>query len=182
MNLRLLAAKIGIPTFVKKKKLDELLQLTAQAFGCVAPEVPERSYRDRLKSYAEFTRSQAERCLRRSDTVEEVESRLLQGAHHLGEKIRRDFRLKGPKEVMDMSRVLYRLLEIDFEGEPGGEVIIKRCFFSDYYSPETCRLISSIDVGLAAGLSGGGMLSFSQRLTEGGACCRARLVLPEKKA
>ena len=181
MNLRLSALKIYIPAFIKKKKLDELFRLTALAFGCETPERRGNSYRERLKSYAIFTKFEAEKCLREGGDLTEVKTGLFQNAYRMGREIRRNFRLRSPGEVMEMSRILYRFLGIDFEGKAGGDVTIKSCFFSHYYSPQVCRLISSLDEGLAAGLSDGGRLDFSQRITEDKDCCKARLVIPEKK-
>ena len=37
--------------------------------------------------------------------------------------------------------------------------------------------MSAMDRGLLAGLAGGGELAFSQRITEGHPCCRARFAL-----
>jgi hypothetical protein len=181
MNLRLFVLKIYIPNFIKKKKLDDLFQMTALAFECEAPEVKGRSYSEQLKTYAVFTRSEAEKCLDRGKDIEAVKTRLFQGAFRLGRNIRRMFCLGSPDEIMEMSRILYQILGIDFVGRTCGDVTIKSCFFSNYYSPRICRLISSLDEGLTAGLSGGGRLSFSQRITEDKDCCKARLVMPEKE-
>jgi hypothetical protein len=181
MNLRLLAAKIYIPDFIKKKKLDELFQLTAHAFECEVPERKGHSYSERLKSYAMFTRCEAEKCLQEGKKLEEIKTGLFKGAYRLGRNIRRKFCLGSPDEIMEMSKILYRILGIDFKGKTCGDVTIKSCFFSNYYSPEICQLISSLDEGLASGLSEGGRLIFSQRITEDKDCCKARFVLPEKK-
>ena len=181
MNLRLFPLKVYIPAFIKKKKLDELFQLTALAFGCEAPERKGRAFNERLKTYAVFTRCEAEKCLHEEKKLEEVKTRLFQGAYQLGRKIRRRFCLRSPDEIMEMSLILYRILGIDFEGKASGDVTIKSCFFSNYYSPRICQLISSLDEGLAAGLSEGGTLTFSQRITEDKDCCMARFVIPEKK-
>jgi hypothetical protein len=182
MNLRLLALKLPIPNFIKMKQLDELFQLTAHAFGCTAPERSGRSYKERLRAYALFTSHEAEKCLRQGKKLGEVEKRLFLAACRLGQDISRKFCLRSPDEIMNISKILYRFLGIDFEGKPDGEVTIRRCFFSDYYTPQICRLISALDEGLASGLSGGGRLSFSQRITEEKDCCIARLVMPEKKS
>lgn len=182
MNLRLSVLKFHIPAFIKKKKLDELFGLTALAFGCDPPEEKSHSYKEKLKSYAIFTRNEAEKCLDQGMDCEEVERKLFQSAYRLGLDIRRQFRLRSSNDTMAMSRILYRILGIDFEGRTSGDVTISGCFFSRYYSPRVCRLISSLDAGLAAGLSGGGKLSFSQRITEGKDCCKARFFLPEKEA
>ena len=76
---------------------------------------------------------------------------------------------------MAAARVVYGLLDIDLRGTPDGEITVRRCAFSDSYSPEVCRLVSALDTGLLAGLSGGDRLEFTQRITEGGPCCLARL-------
>jgi hypothetical protein len=75
--------------------------------------------------------------------------------------------------VMDIGRVLYRILDIDLQGDARGEVVISRCYFSRFYSAEVCRLMSAMDRGLFAGLSNGGELTFSSRITQGQPCCRA---------
>ena len=79
---------------------------------------------------------------------------------------------------MQMGELIYKVLKIEFQGEPRGNIVIKRCFFSAYYSRSVCQLISSLDEGLLTGLSGGGKLIFSQRITEGHECCRAYLDAP----
>ena len=60
---------------------------------------------------------------------------------------------------------------------PGETVTIRRCFFAAHYPPEVCRFMSAMDEGIVAGLCGG-RLVFSQRLTEGADCCRARIEWP----
>lgn len=181
MNLRLFALKLYIPGFIEKRKLGELFRMTASAFACEAPEVKGRSYSEQLKTYAVFTRDAAEKSLEEGKDIEEIKARLFQGAYRLGQNIRRIFCLEGPDEIMEMTRILYQILGIDFLGETCGDVTIKSCIFSKYYSPRVCRLISSLDEGLAAGISGGGSLIFSQRITEDKDCCRARFVIPDQK-
>jgi hypothetical protein len=103
------------------------------------------------------------------------------------------------EETMAAGRLLYRMLGIDFQGDARGEVprrgrsprrwpsgystreegergevTIARCYFSSYYSPQVCRLMSAMDQGLFAGLSGGGRLIFMTRITEGYDHCQAQ--------
>ena len=50
------------------------------------------------------------------------------------------------------------------------------CSFSQRYTPEDCRFMSAFDEGFMCGIMGiEGDLRFECRLTEGAACCRARL-------
>jgi hypothetical protein len=81
-----------------------------------------------------------------------------------------------------LSRVLYRILGIDFEGRLDGGVTIKLCAFSRHYTGRVCRLISALDAGAASGLTGGGILEFKERITEGRDCCLARLTFPERSS
>ena len=61
-------------------------------------------------------------------------------------------------DVMSASRLLYRILGIDFHGTEQGTIMISKCFFSRTYSSSTCHVISSLDAGMIAGLSGGGAM------------------------
>ena len=76
---------------------------------------------------------------------------------------------------MAAARMVYELLDIDFRGTGQGEITVRRCAFSDIYSAEVCWLVSALDTGLLAGLSGGDRLEFSQRITESAPTCLARL-------
>lgn len=54
-----------------------------------------------------------------------------------------------------------------------GEIVVTDCYFSRYYTPEQCAVMSSVDSGIIAGLCGGGTLTFTERITEGCGRCRA---------
>jgi hypothetical protein len=83
---------------------------------------------------------------------------------------------------MVAARAVYRVLDIDLRGSPAGEVVVARCSFARIYSPEVCALMSSLDSGLFAGLTGGRRLTFSLRLTEGAPACAATLTPPQEVA
>jgi hypothetical protein len=70
---------------------------------------------------------------------------------------------------------MYRMVNIDLRGDGAGGIVVRRCFFSSYYSAEVCGLISALDEGLIAGLSSGMKLRFFRKITEGDDCCRASL-------
>jgi hypothetical protein len=177
MGLLLALSNIYIPQFMQKRKLGMLFEATAGAFQVASPSTSGLSYNDALKLYARFTKEQAHKSIQQGDELA-VQSRLFQNACQIGWQFRADFSINTEEEVMRMSALIYKLLKIEFQGEPQGHILIKRCFFSDYYSGDICRLISSLDEGLLSGLSGGGKLSFSQRITEGKECCRANLEAP----
>ena len=74
---------------------------------------------------------------------------------------------------MAAARLIYRGLGIDFKGSAEGRVVIRRCAFATIYTPRVCALVSALDRGLLAGLTGGGVLEFRQRFTEGADSCQA---------
>ena len=174
MNGRLLLARLHLPAGLRRRKLEELLLLTARAFDAPPPALKGLSLDELLRKFAEFSNEQAARILESPVRLAETERTLFDGASRLGQEIRRTLRVSSPGEVLTAARVLYRSLGIDLRGGPGGEIVIRRCSFSSVYSPGVCRLMSSLDEGILAGLAGGGDLEFVERLTEGGKCCRAR--------
>jgi hypothetical protein len=177
MNFRTKIFQLYVPAFVQKKMLSQLFGLTAHAFRCEAPKMEGFSYEERLKEYALFTKREAEKAIREGQELEAIKNRLYKNAYQLGQKLRRNFRIRSREEVMTMSRILYRLLRIKFHGNFQGDVTISRCFFSNFYSSEVCQIITFLDEGIAAGLSGGGKLHFYQMITEGKDCCKAHFVL-----
>ncbi len=174
MGISLTIAELCVPPAVKRRELEKLFRATADAFQATNPWTKGLIFEDILRMYGEFTRQQSDRWLGQKQD-EDLRARLFANAFRIGKEYRQRFSLGKVEDVMRMSRVIYRLIGIDFRGEPDGEVIVNRCFFSAYYSSDVCRLVSSLDEGLLAGLSGGGRLRFSTRITEGHQCCRAHL-------
>ena len=177
MNLLLRMLQIYIPTFIKKRKIEELYNCTALAFERRIPQVKKLSFDESLEKYALFTKQEVEKSIHQGNDLQTIKNRLYQNAFCLGEKIRKRFHVTTIEEVMIMSRILYRALDIEFHGTNEGEITINRCFFSRFYSSQVCQVISSLDEGVIAGLSGGKKLIFSERITEGKDCCKACLVL-----
>jgi hypothetical protein len=182
MNVFLKLLAYCLPPSVKKKKLEELFSLAADAFQTDIPEIRALSYRETLERFAVFTRDEADKAIDSGRDLDALKGRLYANALELGENLRKKYRIKTVSDVMTMSRVLYRILGIDYQGSKQGDVVIQRCFFSSYYSPQVCQVISSLDEGVAAGLSGGGKFSFDQRITEGETCCKAQISFEEKAA
>lgn len=179
MNLILAALDLHAPAAFRKRVFRSLFSATARAFGVTPPSTRGLSAPDLLRAYALFTRAEAERLWTEKGDEGGVERRLFDNAKEIGAGLRRTFRLRSGEDVMRMSRVIYGALGIDFEGAPDGSIKISRCAFSQFYTGRVCRLISALDAGAAAGLSGGGRLEFSQRMTEGPDCCLARLSFGE---
>jgi hypothetical protein len=179
MKLALAVLRFHLPVFLKKKMLAELFSLTARSFGRPSPDLNGVSYGRMLEAYALFTKQEAEKLTEESSEGRAARDRLQRNSRELGQRLRTRYRLQSPEDVFLLSRLLYQALGIDFEARPDGEVIIRRCFFSRFYTPTICRIISSLDEGMAAGLSAGGQLDFYQRMTNGYDCCRARFVMEE---
>jgi hypothetical protein len=180
MRLALAVLGFHLPTFLKKQMLVELCGLTARSFGVPSPDLKGLSYDRTLEAFALFSKGEAEKLAEDGPQGRAVKDRLYHSSRELGQQLRARFRLQNPEDVFLLSRLLYQALGIDFEDRTDGEVIIRRCFFSRFYTPAVCRIISSLDEGMAEGLSGGGRLDFYQRITEGHDCCRARFVFEEE--
>lgn len=164
-----------IPESIKKKKMNELFRLTADAFGCEQPALNQLSFQECLQEYALFTKEQAERCLLEEKEPDEVKHRLYENSYRFGVYLGKGLAVLSRGKSPAALKLAYQLIRIDFDYEEQGGFTIRRCFFSRYYSAEVCRLISSLDEGLAAGLTGG-RLSFTQRITEGCSCCKGRIL------
>jgi hypothetical protein len=180
MNIAVRLLEHYTPTFVKKRALHDLFMATAAAFGCTAPPHRGLSYDEYLRLFAQFTQGQVEAVIRDGRDLAAVEGRLYEKAFQLGEKFARVLHIRSQTEMMVVGRLLYAMLDIDFQSNPQGEVMIRRCYFSQFYTGPICRVMSAMDCGLFAGLSQGGQLCFAARITEGAPCCLARFTLPEQ--
>lgn len=179
MGIILTIVGANIPRFIKKRMIIRLFVATADAFEASMPSVEKLTTEECLREYAFFTKDRAEATIRTGNEVQ-VKQKLYANAFRLGTGIREELGVRGVKETMQLAQLVYRVVGIDFNGMPDGEVVITRCFFSRFYSPAVCGIIQSLDAGLLSGISGGGRLSFSERLTTGSECCRARLSMRVK--
>ena len=179
MNLLLKFAKIYIPTFIKKRELMNLFHLTASAFERPVPPMADLSFEECLEEFAYFTKSEVDQLIFKCLDLHTIENRLFQSAYELGDKYRKIFRVSSPSDIIAVSRLLYQVLGIDFQETDQGVIKISRCFFSKIYDSSTCQVISSLDAGLIAGLSGGGIMTFSERITDGYESCKAKIMLKE---
>jgi hypothetical protein len=182
MNVILRLLQFYFPGFAKKKRLKKLFVITSQAFGCKAPKIKGLTYNQCLQNYALFTQQQAEKYINEGYNIDTLKERLYQGAFQLGKELRMEFGITTSQEVILMCGIIYDMLGIDFKSYEKNQVIIEKCFFSQYYSSKICQIVSSLDEGVAAGLSNGGSLSFYQRITEGNDCCRANFIMEETQS
>jgi hypothetical protein len=175
MNLFLALAQLYLPSSIRKSRLEKLFACTASAFGFDPPPLDGLVFEECLMRYAEFSKIWAEEALRRGET-EPIRQQLQRGAYALGQELRAQFHVANREEAMRAARLVYRVIGIELRGEAQGKITISSCFFSGYYSPSVCQLVSALDEGILSGLSNGGRLTFTQRITEGCDCCRAALL------
>lgn len=172
-NLRILAARVLLTPGARRREIEKLFARTAAAFYSPVPPGGARGARGRLREYALFTRDRAEAALQGGGELRTVDSRLFGAARALGSGYRLRLKVRGTRDAMAAARLIYRNLGIDFRGSAEGAVRIRRCAFAAVYTPRVCALMSALDRGLLAGLTGGGALEFRQRITEGADSCRA---------
>jgi hypothetical protein len=165
------------PEVVRQAALAQLLGAAAEAFECDIPPLGGLSSAERLRRFALFTQGHVEELLREGRDLEAVQSRLYHNTYELGRRVGTLLGIRSVRDTMAVSRVLYRILDIEFQGNAGGDVLISRCYFSGFYSAQVCQVMSAMDQGLLAGLSGGGRLVFASRITEGQSCCQASFTL-----
>ena len=145
MNIWLDLGKFYVPGFLKRRVLVNLTEITAESFSEDTPSLEGMSYEDMLKSYADFSKSVAEKALKNSTDREEIKDRLYEKAYGWGARLRKSLGIDGIDQFMRAEKIIYGILGIEFTGERDGEIRIERCYFSNYYSPEICGLISALD-------------------------------------
>jgi hypothetical protein len=175
MSLRLRALELHIPGWVARSALRQLFDATASAFGHDPVDVHGLTHGELLERYAVFTTSRAEQALADRSDADAVAARMWSSAYVLGASLRRRLGVRTRAEALRAARVAYRMLAIDLRADEQGSVVVDRCAFATWYSPGVCRLMSSLDAGLLAGLTHGGRLRFSERITEGRPRCLATI-------
>ena len=173
MSVLLAVARFFLPPSVKRKRLTQLFTLTADAFGADAPCMEDASFDEFLDRYARFTCAEATKAGARPEQRERVKERLYKNAYLLGSELRGAYRIRTLRDALRMGRIIYKALNIEFRANGERGIVMKRCFFSDYYSANECELISSLDEGMMAGLTAGMRLRFVKRITDGDKCCEA---------
>ncbi|HJS27065.1 MAG TPA: hypothetical protein VJ913_08075 [Actinomycetota bacterium] len=175
MSLRLRALELHVPDIVARSALRRLVDATAAAFGRDPEDVHGLDRHALLERYVSFTTRCAERTLADDVDLEAVSRRMWAHAYALGVSLRRRLGIRTRAEALRAGRVAYRMIGIDLRADRHGRVTVDRCTFAGWYSPQVCRLMSSLDAGLIAGLTDGGNLTFSERITEGRPGCLGQI-------
>jgi hypothetical protein len=175
MSLRLRALELRIPGWVARSALRRLFEATASAFGRDPVDVRGLTHRELLERYAAFTIGYAERTPADLSHGRTVSDSMWMNAYALGQLLRRRLGVRTRGEALRAARIAYRMIGIDLRADEHGAVVVDRCSFAAWYSPRVCHLMSSLDAGLIAGLTNGGRLTFSERITEGKLRCLASI-------
>lgn len=162
-----------LPACVRKMALDRVFRATAEALGCPAPQLAGLTADACLLRYGQFTGDRVAELLRDGEDLAAIEERLYGNGYALGKTCRRLSHINTVKGAMSLGRVLYRVLDIEFQGDEDG-IVIDRCYLSRFYTSQVCEVMSAMDRGLIAGLSDGRQLAFFARITEGQPQCRAQ--------
>lgn len=176
MNMMGKIAGVYVPQYLKKRELKNLFDMTATAFGATTVQTSGLSYERMLDEYARFTSTVISKSVNELHNLGTARQQLCRQAYTVGNNIRERLGVISISDIMTACRIVYRCIGIDFEGTETGEITIRRCFFSKYYSDQACGIISCLDKGLVAGISKGGKLSFVQRITDGSDCCKAQFI------
>ncbi len=159
--------------FGARFELRTLMRRTAEAFGTAAPKTSGRSAAELLKDYAQLTADEAMCAIRSGQDLGPLHQRLYQMTYRLGSSLRRWLRPKDEQECLAIIVMLYRNIGIAISEAAPGEFRVRECYFSSFYTPEVCAVVSAVDQGIFAGVYQGGDLVFRERITEGHEACTA---------
>ncbi len=154
-------------------QIQVLLNITARGFGVPAKQVWHLGASRALREYAKFTWACMETAMESPEGIDT--RRLYQSAYRAGKRLREITGLTKDEDAARLVFYLYRGIRITMEGELPGEVIVSDCYFSKFYGPAQCAVMSNVDAGIIAGICGGGNFQFTERITEGCGRCRACL-------
>jgi len=173
MSVRLALLRFHLPALVRRAILRELIATIARAFRRPCPPTSGHSSEELLACAIDLSHRWSGDALRGAADRSEVEERLFSEAFALGLRAKRRLRIKTEETGLVAAAVLYEAIGIEFRPDRGGAIVVPRCAFARTYGPGVCELMSAMDSGLIAGLTGAAGLRFTERLTEGAPACRA---------
>ena len=158
----------------RRIELQLLMNLTARALGQKPKRIWTLPNVEALRAYAEYTSSNMP-----TDADESVFERMNTEAYKMGQLLRRIFMISNDTSAQRLIVALYHNIGIQMSFGSSQQLCFHRCYFSSFYTPQTCRVASALDSGIICGISGlpSKHLQFSQRITEGCKCCRAQFTI-----
>lgn len=149
-----------------------LMNLTAKAFAQRPLHIWTLPHQEALAVYAACTRDWMNRAIKTPDALQ---SDMYHRSMRMGRLLRGLTFFLNDAGHARLVFALYKGIGIDMRGTLPGSIQVQSCFFSRYYMPNMCALISAMDDGIVGGIMGSGRLTFTQRITEGCGCCQAHL-------
>jgi hypothetical protein len=172
MSVRLTLLRLHLPALVRRAILRELIAAIARAFERPCPPTSGLSSEELLACAIDVSHRWSEDALGGA-AHSEVEERLFSEAFALGLRAKRRLRIETEEEGLSAAGVLYEAIGVELRAGRAGAIVVPRCAFARTYGPGVCELMSAMDSGLIAGLTGAAGLRFIERLTEGAPACRA---------
>ena len=154
------------PRMVRSLQCQILLNMTVRAFGVPGRRIWMYAPGRALHAYMRFT----VQCME-SSSARPV--RLFREAYRVGACLRAVSGFTDREDLKKLVFYLYRNIGICLHGDIPGRLAFTECYFSRFYTPQQCHLMSYMDSGLIAGLFGGGRLTFTGRITENCRVCSA---------
>ncbi|HEX6580929.1 MAG TPA: hypothetical protein VF195_08665 [Actinomycetota bacterium] len=173
MSMRLALLRFHLPALVRRAILRELISAIARAFERPCPPTSGLSSEELLACAIDASHRWSEDALAGAADRSEVEERLFSEAFALGRRAKRRLRIGTEEEGLSAAGVIYEAIGVELRAGGAGAIVIPRCAFARVYGPAACELMSAMDSGLIAGLTGAAGLRFTERLTEGASACRA---------
>jgi hypothetical protein len=194
MNLKLRLASFWLPSFILKKEIDKVAEVT---IGCLDQIINEftsdelnkfsreklimkgnMENRRKIMSKAHNIRvKELINVLGYDEAVRAGRASLFKAGLKLGLEARERLGVgSGLQDLIRAARILYRVLGIEFiiiQSVDDNLMVVKKCSLSEYYTPETCKILSAADEGVVQGLNPNIHLIFTQRMTDGPSECVA---------
>lgn len=176
MSLRLALLERHLPGPIRRRMLQRLVAGTADAFGAPRPTLPDPRDAAFIRAFAEFTRDRAAGLGDDGPATAAARARLYAAALELGRSIRRWAGVRTAEDSARALRLVYDAIGIGLRADlETGAVTVRRCAFSDTYTPSVCHLVSALDAGVFRGVTGAWNVTFVERITDGSATCRGHL-------
>lgn len=158
-------------------ELLNLFKITADAFENNMPDIISLSYENCLHEYAKFTNQQAKSILLENENNQNsIKKILYETAIKTGCNIRKRLRVKTWEDALKAVKIMYSAINIDVFFPSADSMIVRKCFFGNFYNSGVCKFMSVMDEGVFEGISNGGKLKFLNRITEGNSCCMAKIM------
>ncbi len=194
MNLKLRLASFWMPEFLLIRELDNVSNVTVECLNRLLERYAPEEFRD-LKKEKLIMKGNLEDRREIMASAHNVRVKLLitalgcetavkigrESLFQVGLKLGREARKRlgvsnSLQDLIRAARILYRVLGIDFRIKESGDeinIMVGKCSLSNYYTAETCRILSAADEGVVQGLNENIHMNFTERMTEGHSECLA---------